>query len=97
METDTDERHVDGNAAAGLLEEVFPFEMTMAQIRCAGCGMTEPIGAEIIFADAPGTVMRCRHCESALIRIVHGGGYYWLDLRGVACLQIAERSGSVVH
>ena len=45
---------------------------------------------ELVYADAPGMVMRCVHCESVLIKIVHGGGRYRLDMRGVACLQIAE-------
>ena len=29
---------LDGNAAGGLLNEIFPFEMTTAQATCAGCG-----------------------------------------------------------
>jgi hypothetical protein len=87
---DTDEQRVDGNAAAGLLGEIFPFEMTMVKTLCAVCGRMEPTGAELVYADAPGMVMRCVHCESVLLTIVHGGGRYWLDMRGVACLQIAE-------
>ena len=50
----------------------------------------EPAGLELAYADAPGMVMRWVHCESVLIKIVHGGGRYWLDMRGVACLQMAE-------
>jgi hypothetical protein len=50
----------------------------------------EPAGAELVYADAPGMVMRCVHCESVLIKVVHGGGRYWLDMRGVGCLQIVE-------
>jgi hypothetical protein len=87
---DGEEQRVDGNAAAGLLGEVFPFEMTMVRTLCATCGAMEPVGAELVYADAPGLVMRCMHCESVLIKLVHGGGRYWLDMRGVACLQIAE-------
>ena len=87
---DTEERRVDGNAAAGLLGEIFPFEMTMVKTLCAACGQMEPAGAELVYADAPGMVMRCVHCESVLIKVVHGGGRYWLDMRGVGCLQIVE-------
>ena len=29
---------LDGNAAGGLLNEIFPFEMTAAEATCAGCG-----------------------------------------------------------
>jgi hypothetical protein len=86
---DGDERRLDGNAAAGLLGEIFPFEMTMAHIRCAGCAAVEPVGAEMAYMDAPGMVMRCLHCESVLLTIVRGGGY-WIEMRGATWLHIAE-------
>ena len=28
---------LDGNAAAGLLQQIFAIDMTMAQITCGGC------------------------------------------------------------
>lgn len=87
---DIEERRLDGNAAAGLLGEIFPFDITMVRTLCARCGAMEPAGAQPVYADAPGIVMRCLHCESVLIKVVHGGGRYWLDLRGVACLQVDE-------
>jgi hypothetical protein len=87
---DVEERRLDGNVAAGLLGEIFPIEMTMVRTQCATCGRMEPTGAEPVYADAPGMVMRCLHCESVLIKIVHGGGRYWLDMRGVACMQVDE-------
>ena len=83
-----EDRRLDGNAAAGVLEEILPFEMTMAQIHCAGCGAVESVGAEVVYMDAPGMVMRCVHCESVLMTMVHGGGRYWIEMRGVSCLQI---------
>jgi hypothetical protein len=87
---ETEEQRLDGNTAAGLLGEIFPFEMTMVRTLCAGCGAMEPAGAELVYADAPGLVMRCLHCESVLLKVVHGGGRYWLDMRGIACLEIHE-------
>lgn len=85
-----EERRLDGNAAAGILGEIFPFEMTMVRTVCAGCGRMEAAGAQLVYVDAPGVVLRCRYCDMALIKVVHGGGRYWLDLRGVACLQVDE-------
>ena len=85
-----EERRLDGNAAAGLLGEIFPFEMTTVKALCAACGAMEPVGAELVYMDAPGVVVRCLHCESVLIHVAHGGKRYWLDMRGAACLQIAE-------
>jgi phage FluMu protein Com len=87
---DTDERRLDGNAVAGLLGEIFPFEMTMAQIRCARCAAIERVGAEMVYMDAPGMVMRCVHCEGVLLTMVHAAGRYWLEMRGAAWLHIAE-------
>jgi Family of unknown function (DUF6510) len=84
-----DERRLDGNAAAGLLEEIFPFEMTMAHIRCAVCAAIEPVGAVMVYMDAPGMVLRCVHCESVLLTLVQGDGCYWLEMRGAVWLQIA--------
>ena len=39
------ENRLDGNAAAGILQEIFPFEMTLAHTTCAGCGRSDDIGA----------------------------------------------------
>jgi Family of unknown function (DUF6510) len=79
---------LDGNAAAGVLQEVFPFEMTLAQTTCAGCGAVEALGASHAYANAPGLVIRCRHCQTALLRIAQAEERYWLDLRGVTCLEL---------
>ena len=35
---DETELRLDGNAAAGLLAEVFAFEITAAELTCASCG-----------------------------------------------------------
>lgn len=83
-----DEGRLDGNAAGGLLAEIFPFDMTIARAQCAGCLITEPVGAEMVYTDAPGMVIRCLHCQSVLIRVVQGGGRYWVDMRGLLCLEI---------
>ncbi len=85
-----DDRRLDGNVAGGILSEIFPIDMTIVRALCAGCGAMEQAGALHAYVDAPGTVIRCPGCSNVLIRIVHGGGRYWLDLRGVACLQIDE-------
>ena len=64
--------------------------MTVVMMRCTGCGRMAPAGAEMVYLDAPGVVMRCLHCQSVLLTIVRADGRYWLNLPGVACLQIAE-------
>ena len=59
---DTDLR-LDGNAAAGWLQEVFPFEMTLVRTTCSTCAAVEPLGDSHAYANAPGVVVRCRHCH----------------------------------
>ena len=83
---------LDGNAVAGLLSEVFVSEVTAAATRCDGCGAIEALGALRAYVDAPGTVLRCIHCESVVLRFVQDGDRYWLDLRGLRWLQLSRPS-----
>ena len=78
---------LDGNAAAGVLAEVFVSECTTAMTRCDACGAVEMVGALKAYVQAPGTVLRCRHCESVLLRVVRGAGSCWVDVRGLTWMQ----------
>ena len=85
-----DEQRLDGNAAAGILEEVFTFEITTAKAACAQCGATGEVGAQMAYVTEIGTVLRCSSCDNPLIRIVRqneGPQRYWLDLKGINYLQ----------
>ncbi len=81
---------LDGNAAAGLLQEVFGFEVTSASGTCDNCGAVEAVGAVVVYAHGPGTILRCPHCEAVLMRIVTDGVRYWVDLRGVRSLELTS-------
>lgn len=84
---------LDGNAAAGLLGAIFPFEMTLAVGTCAGCGAMAQFATLTVFTQAPGLVVRCPGCESVLLRVVEGTGRYWLDLRGLRSLELVTGDG----
>jgi len=86
------ETKLDGNAAGGVLREIFPFEMTDARITCVGCGATNAIGALGAYMHGMGTVLRCPSCDYVLMRMAHANGQYWLDMRGVRVLQIGEET-----
>ena len=86
------ENKLDGNAAAGLLQAIFPFEMTLVQATCAGCGTTNAIGATAAYLHGMGTVIRCPSCDKALIRVAQVKGRYFLDMRGVRVLQISAEA-----
>jgi hypothetical protein len=81
---------LDGNAVAGLLREIFTMEMTNAQSTCAGCGKVHAVGKVDVYLNAPGAVLRCPACAQVLMRIVHSGTRYWLDLTGVRCLEFTD-------
>ena len=83
------ENKLDGNAAAGMLQEIFPFEMTLTQATCTGCGSTNVMGTLAVYMHGMGTVVRCPSCDNVLIRVAQTKGRYWLDMQGVRALQIS--------
>jgi Family of unknown function (DUF6510) len=58
---DADSLHTDGNAIAGLLQEVFVAEATAAGRVCQSCGLDSQIGAHRLYRGA-GLVLRCPGC-----------------------------------
>jgi hypothetical protein len=85
-----DERTLDGNAIGGVLLEVFGVEMTGSPGVCAHCGAREQLASTDVYVHAPGVVVRCRSCEGVLMRIVRGPHRTWIDLRGIASLEVAR-------
>jgi len=81
---------LDGNAAGGVLQSIFPFEMTTAETTCAHCGAANPVGAVSAYMHGMGTVLRCPCCEQVLIRVAFVRESYWLDMRGVRALRLNE-------
>ena len=49
------ELKLDGNAAAGDLEQLFAFEVTTAVGTCANCGAVGAVGGTNVYAHAPGS------------------------------------------
>jgi hypothetical protein len=78
----------DGNALAGPLQEVFSVDVSAAMGRCSNCGRTGPLAESRVFDHAPGVVARCPNCDQPVLRMVRGPGRAWLDLRGLAFLQL---------
>ena len=80
---------LDGNAAAGLLSEVFATEMTVASATCDGCGATNVLGRAHLYAQAPGSVLRCPACTAVLMCIVRRpDGELIVELRGVRRMRV---------
>jgi Zn finger protein HypA/HybF involved in hydrogenase expression len=85
----SDEQQLDGNAAGGVLGQIFAFEMTTAEVICANCDTVGPIGTAVVYATAMGTIIRCPGCGEALIRIAQGLQRYWVDFSDTRLLQLA--------
>jgi hypothetical protein len=77
---------LDGNAAAGMLSEVFVSEPTVALSTCAGCGATAMMGALLVYTHGMGTVMRCPACDGIILRVARTEGRLWLDATGAKCI-----------
>ncbi len=80
--------HVDGNAIAGSLAEIFPFDVTAAVGRCAHCGSTGMIGDAMVYFAATGTIVRCANCDEVLAVLVETPSRIWLSLSGVRGLTL---------
>lgn len=84
--------HVDGNALAGRLSDLFAFDLTTAIGRCLNCGTSGMIGAAMVYEAGAGTVARCPHCGAVLATIVESDNKIWLSLAGVTAIEVARRA-----
>jgi hypothetical protein len=81
---------LDGNAAAGLLSELFACEATTADITCSGCHAVAQVGAMRLFGGPMGAIFRCARCDTAVLRLVRLPTGLRLDMRGAVCLFVPE-------
>ena len=77
-----DAQRLDGNAAAGILSEVFVPDLTTARATCANCGAVRALGALLVYASGMGTVMRCPDCDAVVLRMARTRTHVWLDPTG---------------
>jgi hypothetical protein len=83
-----DKLMLDGDAVAGLLQELFAADMTGAIGSCATCHATEPLGAIHVYRGA-GLVLRCPHCDNTLAAIVSDERRVWITFQGIRALELA--------
>ena len=84
---------LDGNAIGGMLIDVFGAEMTAASSTCGTCGASRPVAELAVYMQAPGTVVRCRTCDSVLMVFVKAHGVTCVvDLAGMTSLSRAGPS-----
>ncbi len=78
---DATDQHVDGNAIAGLLQEIFVAEFTMLERTCQSCGDRNAAGAHRSYRGA-GVVLRCPHCGDVALRVTALPNGQVFELRG---------------
>jgi hypothetical protein len=82
---------LDGNAVAGVLQEIFAVEMTASPTECASCGNEGELGTLLAYTQAPGIVLRCPACKEVMLTIVQTPDAIYLDARGMVYLRLARR------
>lgn len=80
--------HLDGNALAGPLRDIFAVDVTAAVGQCAHCRKAGPLARTRVYTEAPGVVARCPDCDEVVLRLVRGPENVWLDMRGMLTLRI---------
>ena len=83
---------LDGNVAAGLLAECFSHEFSLAHSTCAGCGATGQIGGLLAYGLEMGAILRCPHCDTAVLRVGVTTNAYWVNVRGATVLRFEAGS-----
>jgi Family of unknown function (DUF6510) len=87
-EAEMDALMLDGNAVAGLLQDLFALEMATAIGTYGRCGAAGPVGAVHVYRGA-GIVLRCAHCSNTLAKIVKSDSRVWIDSTGIRTLEVA--------
>jgi LSD1 subclass zinc finger protein len=82
-ESVADALRLDGNAAAGILSEIFVPDLTAALATCGQCGATQAVGALLVYAHGMGTVVRCASCDAVVLCVTRTPTRVWLDPTGV--------------
>jgi hypothetical protein len=88
----SDDTRLDGNAAAGLLSEMFACDITTARATCVDCGSTDSVGAMHLYSHGMGAVLRCPGCECVVLRVARTPTHLWLDATGSRSIAIPMHS-----
>lgn len=81
---------LDGNAAAGMLGELFRIDVTAAVVTCRRCGTRGPFAEVIAELDDDGLIVLCRGCRHTLFTYVRGATGPVLSVEGLGAVEIPE-------
>jgi Zn finger protein HypA/HybF involved in hydrogenase expression len=80
--------HVDGNALAGPLSEIFSVDVTNATAICASCSDASPLATSMVYLKPNTYIVRCHVCDSVMLTITQSSKSLRIDLSGTASLTI---------
>ena len=89
-ELEPDDRTLDANAVAGMLEELFGADMTATDSKCAGCGREGEVGTLLAYTNAPGVVLRCPACSTVMLRMVETPRGRLIEAKGLAYVRVTR-------
>lgn len=78
---------VDGNAAGGILLELFGRDMTSARAACAHCDREAELADAIAELDPAGVILLCRGCGRTLLTCLRDGGSATLAIGALSLLR----------
>jgi hypothetical protein len=85
--------HLDANAVAATLQQIFVSEPTSAERVCQSCGQRCAVGAHRMFRGA-GIVLRCPACGDIAASVAVLPDRFVVRLRGTWSMTRAEPEGS---
>ncbi|MBV9916313.1 MAG: hypothetical protein JO153_07400 [Solirubrobacterales bacterium] len=85
--------HLDANAVAATLQQIFVSEPTSAERVCQSCGQQRALGAHRMFRGA-GIVLRCPACGDIAASVAVLPDRYVVRLRGTWSMTRAEAEAS---
>ncbi|WP_195908912.1 DUF6510 family protein [Microlunatus sp. Gsoil 973] len=82
---------VDGNALAGILEQLSGHDLTVSGCECAECGLSLVLAQVRVYDRGPGIVARCPGCDAVLLVITQRRGLSCVDLMGMSRIEVWQR------
>jgi hypothetical protein len=80
--------HLDGNALAGALSEIFTVDMTMAHTHCGSCGDTALLATAMVYVKPNTYIVRCHACDDVLFTVQLRSAGSRLDLGSLTSLEL---------
>jgi hypothetical protein len=80
--------HVDGNALAGPLSEVFDVDVTTTSVRCTACEDVSVLAKAMVFEKPHSFIVRCSRCDAVLMVVLQKADATEIDFSGVSWMRM---------